>query len=72
VVSFDVTDGDRTVGVVHRGEVPDTLKESTDVIAEGTITPDGTVAATRVLAKCSSKFVPADRADEHLGRTASG
>lgn len=72
VVSFEVTDGEATVPVRFRGEVPNTLQESTDVIAEGTLGPDGTLVATRVLAKCSSKFVPEDKADEHLGRTASG
>ena len=69
-VSFVVTDGRNTVPVVYRGDVPDTLKEQTDVVAEGRLRPDGTLAATRVLAKCSSKFVPADDADEHLGRNA--
>jgi cytochrome c-type biogenesis protein CcmE len=68
LVRFVVTDGHDTVPVVYRGDVPDTLKEHTDVVAEGRLQPDGTLLATRVLAKCSSKFVPADKADEHLGR----
>jgi cytochrome c-type biogenesis protein CcmE len=68
LVRFDVTDGREVVPVVYRGDVPDTLKERTDVVAEGRLQPDGTLLATRVLAKCSSKFVPADKADEHLGR----
>lgn len=69
LVRFVVTDGQATVPVVYRGDVPDTLKEQTDVVAEGRLRPDGTLVASRVLAKCSSKFVPADEADEHLGRT---
>jgi cytochrome c-type biogenesis protein CcmE len=72
VVSFAVTDGGDTIPVVYRGEVPDTLKEGTDVIAEGTLDGRGTLRATNVLAKCSSKYVPAEDADEHLGRTAAG
>lgn len=67
-VRFTITDGHNEVPVVYRGEVPDTLKEATDVIAEGSLDPSGTLVATRVLAKCSSKFVPAEDADEHLGR----
>ena len=70
-VSFVVTDGRSQVPVVYRGDVPDTLKEGTDVVAEGRLRTDGTLVATRVLAKCSSKYVPADKADEHLGRKTS-
>jgi cytochrome c-type biogenesis protein CcmE len=69
LIRFVVTDGRNTVAVVYRGDVPDTLKEQTDVIAEGKLRPDGTLVASRVQAKCSSKFVPASDADEHLGRT---
>lgn len=68
LVTFAVTDGHRAVPVRYRGDVPDTLKDSTDVIAEGRLGADGSLEATRVLAKCSSKFVDADDA-EHLGRT---
>ena len=58
-VRFTVTDGHNSVPVSYRGEVPDTLKPGTDVIAEGLLQPGGTLVATRVLAKCSSKFTPA-------------
>lgn len=67
-VRFVVTDGHNRVPVVYRGDVPDTLKERTDVIAEGVLSPDGTLRANRVLAKCSSKFVPADERQRHMGR----
>ena len=67
IVQFRVTDGDRDVLVRYAGEVPDTLKDGTDVIAEGHRTGD-VFSADRVLAKCSSKFVPKDK-QEHLGRT---
>jgi cytochrome c-type biogenesis protein CcmE len=66
LVTFDVSDGKTVVPVRYRGEVPDTLKDATDVIAEGQVGTDGTLVATRVLAKCSSKFVDEP---EHLGRT---
>ena len=68
LVTFGVSDGHEVVPVSYRGDVPDTLKDSTDVIAEGRINAKGTLVATRVLAKCSSKFVDEDK-PEHLGRT---
>ena len=68
LVTFGVTDGHKVVPVSYRGDVPDTLKDATDVIAEGQIGADGTLRATRVLAKCSSKFVD-EKNPEHLGRT---
>lgn len=68
LVRFTVTDGKSSVPVVFDGEVPDTLKEGTDAIAEGTIASDGSMRATRVQAKCSSKFVPKDRPGD-LGKT---
>ncbi len=62
VVSFDVTDGKDTITVEYRGEVPDTLKNGTDVVAEGRYAGgQNAFAADRVLAKCSSKYVPAER-----------
>jgi cytochrome c-type biogenesis protein CcmE len=57
---FTVTDGHNAVRVVYHGDVPDTLKVGTDAVADGTLRPDGTLVATRVLAKCSSKFAPKD------------
>jgi cytochrome c-type biogenesis protein CcmE len=59
-VTFSVTDGHKAVPVLYHGDVPDTLKPGTDVVAEGMLQPSGTLVATRVLAKCSSKFSPAN------------
>lgn len=67
-VRFVITDGRTSVPVAFSGEVPDTLKDGTDAIAEGRLV-DGTLRAKRIQAKCSSKFVPKDKAQEHLGRT---
>jgi len=58
-VRFTVTDGHHAVPVQYHGDVPDTLKAGTDVVAEGMLQPSGTLVATRVLAKCTSKFAPA-------------
>lgn len=59
-VRFTVTDGHHAVPVVYHGDVPDTLKKGTDAVADGTLRADGTLVAMRVMAKCSSKFAPAD------------
>jgi cytochrome c-type biogenesis protein CcmE len=67
-VTFTITDGHAAVPIAFRGDVPDTLKNGTDAIATGTIAPDGTMHATAVQAKCSSKFVPKDRPGD-LGQT---
>jgi cytochrome c-type biogenesis protein CcmE len=68
LVTFTITDGHSSVPVVYRGDVPDTLKNGTDAIAEGTLASDGSMHAERVQAKCSSKFVPKDRPGD-LGKT---
>ncbi len=67
-VNFTITDGHASVPVTFRGDVPDTLKNGTDAIASGTIGSGGTMHATAVQAKCSSKFVPKDRPGD-LGKT---
>jgi cytochrome c-type biogenesis protein CcmE len=69
VVHFTISDTKNDVPIVFTGDVPDTLKEGTDAIAEGTLDRDGTLHATRVQAKCSSKFVPKDRPGD-LGQDA--
>jgi len=66
-VRFAVTDGGHQLVVAYRGEVPDTLQEATDAIAEGRIGSDGVLEADHVLAKCSSKYVPAE--ERAAGRT---
>lgn len=68
-VRFSVSDGTNAVPVAYTGEVPDTLKESTDVVAEGAIAADGILRATRVLAKCSSRFVPKVERDARASAT---
>ena len=67
-ISFVITDGTHRVPVVYRGDVPDTLKDNTDAIAQGRLASDGTLHATNVQAKCSSKFVPKNRPQD-LGRS---
>jgi cytochrome c-type biogenesis protein CcmE len=53
---FTITDGTSTMPVVYSGVVPDIFSEDVEVVAEGTIGPDGTLVATKLLTKCPSRF----------------
>jgi cytochrome c-type biogenesis protein CcmE len=57
---FVVTDGAESVPVRYSGVVPDIFGEGRQVVVEGTIMPDGSFAATTLLAKCPTKYNPAD------------
>jgi len=64
--NFTLTDGRNDVRVAYRGEVPDTLKDNTDGIATGHMT-GGTMQASQVQAKCSSKYMTKKDAKTHIG-----
>jgi cytochrome c-type biogenesis protein CcmE len=53
---FTITDGQSTLPVVYTGVIPDIFSEDVEVVAEGTIDPDGTLVATKLLTKCPSRF----------------
>src|SRR5690606_10552448 len=53
---FTITDGTSTLPVVYDGVVPDLFSGDVEVVAEGTIGPDGTLVATKLLTKCPSRF----------------
>jgi cytochrome c-type biogenesis protein CcmE len=55
-VTFEVTDGTATFPVVFRGIPPDTFTDEVQVVVEGRLSPDGTLQATNVLAKCGSRY----------------
>ena len=57
---FAVTDGAAVIPVRYNGVVPDIFSEGRQVVVEGRITPDGAFAATTLLAKCPTKYNPAD------------
>ena len=56
---FSITDGTNVLPVYYRGVLPDTFEKSTEVIAEGKLGNDGVFQASLVLAKCPSKYDPA-------------
>jgi Cytochrome c-type biogenesis protein CcmE len=54
-----------TVNVAYTGVVPDTFKDGSDVVVEGTYDPGAKqFHATTLLAKCPTKYEPQDQAKE--------
>lgn len=59
-LSFAITDGTSTLPVRYTGVVPDIFAEGRQVVVEGGIARDGAFDATTLLAKCPTKYNPAD------------
>jgi len=57
---FTMTDGASTLPVTYGGTVPDIFSDQVEVVAEGTIGPDGSMTASNLLTKCPSRFTTAD------------
>ncbi|MBI2911516.1 MAG: cytochrome c maturation protein CcmE [Chloroflexi bacterium] len=55
-LQFSIVDGDATLPVRFGGIVPDIFQEGIIVVVEGRLDPDGTFAASNLLAKCPSRF----------------
>jgi len=62
-VSFSVTDMEHTIPVTYKGILPDLFREGQGVIAEGILQPDGSFAASNVLAKHDENYVPKELED---------
>ncbi|MBN9507101.1 MAG: cytochrome c maturation protein CcmE [Altererythrobacter sp.] len=62
-IDFVVGDGKARVPVVFSGIVPDLFVEGSGVVAEGSLRPDGTFAATDLLAKHDENYMPRELAD---------
>lgn len=59
-LSFVITDGANTMPVRYSGVVPDIFAEGRQVVVEGGVARDGAFDATMLLAKCPTKYNPAD------------
>ncbi|HLJ62352.1 MAG TPA: cytochrome c maturation protein CcmE [bacterium] len=57
---FVVTDGQHALPVTYAGVVPDIFAEGRQVVVEGSLDRSGTFDATTLLAKCPTKYNPAD------------
>ena len=62
-VSFSVTDGNQTVKIAYRGQLPDLFREGQGVVAEGVLTAPGQFKADSVLAKHDENYMPKEVAD---------
>ena len=61
--TFRITDGTRSVAVTYNGILPDLFREGQGVVTLGTLRPDGTFAASEVLAKHDETYMPKEVAD---------
>ena len=57
---FAVTDGVDSIPVQYSGIVPDIFSEGRQVVVDGALRRDGTFGAATLLAKCPTKYNPAD------------
>ena len=55
---FRVTDGGAAVSVTFTGILPDLFREGQGIVALGTLRPDGSFAASEVLAKHDETYMP--------------
>jgi cytochrome c-type biogenesis protein CcmE len=57
-VHFKLVQNDLTLDVVYTGSdpLPDTFKDGSQALADGKLAPDGTFHATKIQAKCASKY----------------
>ena len=62
-VRFEVTDGAKSIPVVHQGILPDLFREGQGVITEGALDTSGTFKADTILAKHDEKYMPKEVAD---------
>lgn len=58
LLTFQLTDGQGTVFVRHKGTAPDLFKEGAGAVVEGTWTPDGYVRSSNIMAKHSEEYKP--------------
>jgi len=61
--TFAITDGPSQVWVSFTGILPDLFSEGEAAVATGKLLPDGSFAATEVLAKHDENYVPPEVAD---------
>jgi len=62
-VRFEVTDGNRAVGVTYQGILPDLFREGQGIVAEGALDGAGVFRADNVLAKHDENYMPKEVAD---------
>ena len=58
LLTFQLTDGQGTVFVRHKGTAPDLFKEGAGAVVEGAWMPDGYFRASTIMAKHSEEYKP--------------
>mgnify|MGYP001329917558 CR=1 FL=1 len=53
---FTIENQQRTLEVVYKGAMPDTFKDTADVVVTGRLADNGRFEANHVLAKCASRY----------------
>lgn len=56
---FRITDGQKVLPVRYQGVVPDIFGDGREVVVEGRLNAGGEFVATTLLAKCPTKYEPA-------------
>ncbi len=65
---FVVTDGETEMPVQYVGLLPDLFREGQGIVADGTLQPDGSFQASRVLAKHDENYMPKEVVEELKAR----
>ena len=73
-VDFTLVQNESSLTVAYRGKdpVPDTFRDGSEAIVEGTIRPDGTFEAVKIQAKCASKYEAEYDYETHSAGTPEG
>jgi cytochrome c-type biogenesis protein CcmE len=61
LLTFQVTDGQSTVPVRHKGMAPDLFKEGAGAVVEGTWMPEGYFRSSNIMAKHSEEYKPPEK-----------
>ena len=63
MVHFAITDGTYDVNVSYDGLPPDLFDEGQGIVAEGVVLPDGSVKASRLVARHDENYMPKEAYD---------
>jgi cytochrome c-type biogenesis protein CcmE len=59
-LEFKITDGKQSIDVHYSGIVPDIFRDNVEAVVEGLYTPQNVFKANVLLAKCPTKYDPAN------------
>lgn len=61
LLTFQLTDGQSTVPVRHKGAAPDLFREGAGAVVEGTWMPEGYLRSSTIMAKHSEEYKPPEK-----------